>query len=104
MRVARAAVAFRTARLLSLVTPNPLESVVELFHLTKHAAQLVNAIIRPPRAEYEIEQLGPRHADTLQAQSNVGETLLALGDAQGAVALLEVAALGLQLGQASHIV
>ena len=36
--------------------------------------------------------LGPRHAETLMARAYLGDTRLNLGDAQGAVALLEVAA------------
>ena len=40
--------------------------------------------------------LGPRHAQTLSAQANLAHTKRQLGDAQGAVALLEVAAPGLE--------
>ena len=39
---------------------------------------------------------GPRHADTLLAQAYLASTRLRLGDAAGAVALLEVAVPGLE--------
>ena len=39
---------------------------------------------------YATATLGARHADTLRAQAYLGDTRLNLGDAAGAVALLEV--------------
>ncbi len=46
--------------------------------------------------------LGPRHADTLLAQANLATAKWRLGDAAGAVALLEVAAPALEAAGHYH--